>query len=110
MSAIEPLIKRKLFATEEDAINQLVSDYVLRQISDAQTELSAFEHKYGMTFQQFEEYLHDRSLLLTEGEFTDEQRRVLGRLVMEEEDDWLEWKAMKEILESWLGLRAETEQ
>jgi hypothetical protein len=26
---------------------------------------------------------------------------------MQEEDDWLEWKASKEMLESWLGLRQE---
>ncbi len=26
---------------------------------------------------------------------------------MEEEDDWLDWKVAKEMLESWLGLRQE---
>jgi hypothetical protein len=26
---------------------------------------------------------------------------------MQEEDDWLDWKVSKEMLESWLGLRRE---
>jgi hypothetical protein len=26
---------------------------------------------------------------------------------MQEEDDWLEWKASKEMLENWLGVRQE---
>ena len=28
----------------------------------------------------------------------------LGKAVMGEEDDWLDWKAAQEILESWLGI------
>lgn len=109
MSAIEPLLRRKLFATEEDAINQLVSEYVLRQIAEKQRELSDFERKYGMSFEQFGEYLHERSRLLSESALTAEQHKVLGQAVMQEEDDWLEWKMTKEMLESWLGLRMETE-
>jgi len=26
---------------------------------------------------------------------------------MQEEDDWLDWKAARELLENWLGLRQE---
>jgi hypothetical protein len=99
MSAIEPLLKRKLFASEEEAISRLVSDYVLRQISEKQRELSAFERKYGMSFEQFGEYLHERSRLMSEGALTKEQRAALGQAVMQEEDDWLDWKVAKEILE-----------
>ena len=60
-----------------------------------------------MDFQQFSAYLHERSLLLAEGDLSLEQRRALGRAIMREEDDWLDWKVAQEMLESWLGLRQE---
>ena len=106
-AVIEPLLKRKIFATEEQAIRELLKDYVLRQIAAQQRELARFERKYGMHFARFEEYLHERSVLLEAGGLSTEQRQSLGRAIMQEEDDWLDWKAAKEMLESWLGLRQE---
>jgi len=110
MSTIETLVKRKLFETEEEAIHQLVSEYILRQISERQEEVSRFERKYGMPFKQFSEYLHQRSVMLAKEGLSDEHRQSLGHAIMQEEDDWLEWKVSKEMLESWLGLRSETEK
>ena len=107
MSAIEPLIRRKIFATEEEAIHQLLREYILRQIAVRQREIARFERKYGMSFERFGEYLHERSRLLESGDLAAEQRQILGRAVMQEEDDWLEWKAATEMLESWLGLQTE---
>jgi hypothetical protein len=106
-TAIEPLIRRKIFNTQEEAIRELLREYILRQIDTFRQEVSQFEQKYGMGFQQFSEYLHERSVLLEKGDFSAEQRQALGQAVMQEEDDWLEWKAAQEILESWLGLRQE---
>jgi hypothetical protein len=60
-----------------------------------------------MSFQQFHEYLQERSRLLESGDLSPEQRQALGRAVMQEEDDWLDWKAAQEMLESWLGIRQE---
>ena len=60
-----------------------------------------------MRFEQFAEYLHERSLLLEEGDLSPEQRQILGRAIMQEEDDWLDWKVAREMLESWLGLHRE---
>ncbi|GAB4527956.1 MAG: hypothetical protein Kow0063_03770 [Anaerolineae bacterium] len=105
--AIEPLIRRKIFNTEEEAIRELLREYILRQIGALQQEVSHFEQKHGMRFQQFSEYLHERSVLLEKGDFSAAQRQALGQAVMQEEDDWLEWKAAQEMLESWLGLRQE---
>ena len=105
--AIEPLIGRKIFNTEEEAIRELLREYILRQIDALQQEVSRFEQKHGMRFQQFGEYLHERSVLLEKGDFPAEQRQALGQAVAQEEDDWLEWKAAQEILESWLELRQE---
>ena len=104
---IEPLIKRKIFATEEEAIRTLMQQYILQQIATLQQILDHFEQKYGMRFQQFTDYLHERSLLLEKGQLTVEQRRMLGQAIMQEEDDWLDWKVTREMLESWLGIRQE---
>jgi Arc/MetJ-type ribon-helix-helix transcriptional regulator len=106
-TAIEPLIRRKIFSSQEEAIRELLREYILRQIDTFREEVNQFEQKYGMGFQQFSEYLHERSILLEKGDFSAGQRQALGQAVMQEEDDWLEWKADQEMLESWLGLRQE---
>ena len=104
---VEALIKRNIFASEEEAINELVRDYVLRQVEGLQTEVRQFEHKYGMDFQQFQQYLHERSVLLENKSLPAEQLEPLNAAIMQEEDDWLDWKAARNMLENWLGLRRE---
>ena len=106
-AAIEPLIRRKIFNTEEEAIRELLREYVLQQIAALRRKVGRFERKYGMRFQQFGEYLHERSVLLESGDLSTEQRQALGQAIMQEEDDWLDWKAAQGMLESWLGLRQE---
>jgi len=106
-TAIEPLIKRRVFASEEEAIRKLLRDYLLGEISRRKREVRRFERTYGMDFQQFNVYLHERSLLLAKEDLSPEQRQALGRALMREEDDWLDWKVAEEMLESWLGLREE---
>jgi hypothetical protein len=98
---IEPLISRRIFTTEEEAIRELMREYILKQISALQRKISYFERKYGMRFIQFGDYLHEKSVLLLNGDFSPEQRRSLGQVIMQEEDDWLEWKASSEMLENW---------
>ena len=106
-AVMEPLIRRRVFVTEEEAVRSLLRQYVLQRVSALQRELARFERKYGMRFEQFAEYLHERSVLLEKGELPPEQRQVLGQAIMQEEDDWLDWKVAQEMLESWLGLRKE---
>ena len=106
-AVMEPLIRRKVFATEEEAVRTLLRQYVLQQVSALQRDSARFEREYGMKFEQFVEYLHERSILLEKGELFPKQRQVLGQAIMQEEDDWLEWKAVREMLESWLGLHQE---
>ena len=107
-AAIEPLIRRKIFTTEEQAIRELLRDYILRQIAMLQREATRFERKYGMHFERFGEYLHERSVLLEMSQLPSQQHQALGQAIMQEEDDWLDWKVAREMLESWLGLRQET--
>jgi len=71
--AIEPLIGKKIFNTEEEAIRE--REYILRQIA-------ALKRKYGMRFQQFSDYLHERSVLLENDALSIEQRQT----IMQEED------------------------
>ncbi len=105
--AVEPLVRRRIFASEDQAAHELVRDYLLRQVASLQREVARFERKSGMHFERFGEYLHERSTLLEASQLEPGQRQALGRPVMQEEDDWLEWKAAQEILESWLGVRHE---
>lgn len=107
MTLIEPLIRRRIFANEEQATRELVRDYVLRQVTALQQELACFEDKYGMSFDQFGAYLHERSVLLESEQLSSQQRQSLGQAIMREEDDWFDWKVALEMLESWLGLRQE---
>lgn len=106
---LEPLVTRRLFATPEEAAQKLVRDYVLRQIMSCRERIGAFERKSGMDFSHFTEYTSERTALLRRStDLPPEQRQSLAQAVMQEEDDWLDWKAAEEFLQSWLGLQAET--
>jgi recombinational DNA repair ATPase RecF len=104
---VEPLIRRNIFTSEEEAIQELVRDYIVRQLEILQNEIHQFERKYGMNFQQFHQYLHERSALLEKKALPMKRLQALNMAVMQEEDDWLDWKAARELLENWLGLRQE---
>lgn len=106
-TVIEPLIKKKIFSTEAEAIHELTREYILRQIDTLRRKAGRFERKYGMRFQQFSEYLHERSVLLENNNLSAEQRQKLSQAIMQEEDDWLDWKVAKEMIESWIGLPRE---
>ena len=104
---IEPLIRKKIFNAEEEAIQELTREYILRQIDSLRRKIGRFERKYGMRFQQFCDYLHKRSVLLEKSKVSAEQRQVLALAIMQEEDDWLDWEVAQEMIESWIGLQQE---
>lgn len=106
-TVIEPLIRRKIFPSEEAAVREIVKDYILRQVTTLKREVSRFERKYGMNLERFRQYLHERSLLLERADFSEAQRQTLSRAVMQEEDDCMDWQVAQDFLESWLGLRQE---
>ncbi len=87
---VEPLIRHKAFASTEEAVSELVADFVLRQIDRYRERIGSFEKRYGMTFEQFSAYLKERSSLLVNGHLDPEQKREVARAVMVEEDDHLE--------------------
>ena len=108
-TVLEPLIRRRIFVDEESAVRTLVLHYVLNQVDDLRQQIQTLEQKYGMRYDQFDAYLHERSQLLVSGTLGDDERSTLGQAIMQEEDDWLDWKSSTELLESWLGLESETQ-
>ncbi len=104
---IELLIKRRIFKTEDEAIRNLLRDYILGKIAGLRREIGRFERKYGMRFEQFSDYIHDRSVLLETGNLSENQRLNLSQAIMQEEDAWLDWKVAREMLDSWLGINRE---
>ena len=60
-----------------------------------------------MRFEQFSDYLHERSVLLQSGDLSAEKRQSLSQAIMQEEDYSFDWKVGQEMLESWIGIRKE---
>ena len=103
---VEPLVRSQAFPSTEEAIRTLVRDYILREIRHYRRRLVALEKRYKMSFDQFSAYLKERSALLSNGHLDPEQKKRVAQAVMEEEEDWLDWKIARDFLESWLGLKA----
>lgn len=99
---IEPFVRRGLFASPEQAVTEMARDYVLRQIEHHQAIVQKLQTRYGMTYEQFEDYLRARSETLQAV-----PDPALNLAVMAEEDDALDWKIAREMLRSWLGLQIE---
>ena len=45
--------------------------------------------------------------MLEKSNLSAEQRQKLSQAIMQEEDDLLDWKVAKELMESWIGIRRE---
>ena len=106
----EPLVRRKLFASSEEAARKLVRHYVLQQIATYRHQIAEFERRHGMDFEQFTRYTSERTALLRRTDRqSDEERQRLAQAIMQDEDDWLEWKATEDMLQSWLGLQEESQ-
>jgi len=106
---LEPFVERKLFGSLEEAARKLAVNYILQQIETYKERVAEFEHKHGMSFDQFTRYTAERTAhLRNPGNTPPEKLLILSQDVMLDEDDWLDWKVAKEMLESWLGLSSET--
>jgi hypothetical protein len=102
---LEPFVRRQIFPTTEDAARRLATDYVAKHIQTEQRKITRLERKHGMTFRKFEEYLHQRSKRLKSASLKPIEKKHLGRVIMDEEEDWFEWKAASEMLDRWLTLK-----
>jgi hypothetical protein len=59
-AVVAPLVERKVFDTEEEAVRSLLGEYILGQIEKLRQDTTRFEQKYGMRFEQFAAYVHER--------------------------------------------------
>ncbi|MGC9393409.1 MAG: hypothetical protein ACP5J4_00990 [Anaerolineae bacterium] len=100
---VEPFVRRGLFASPEQAVTEMAREYILRQIEYYRSNIEALQAKYSMTYEQFEAYLQSRSATLLR-----QPHPSLNQAVMAEEEDALDWKIAREMLQSWLGLQAES--
>jgi hypothetical protein len=104
-AVVDPFVRRGLFPNAEVAVAEIARDYVLRQIERYRAIDASFQTRYGMTYEQFDEYLRVRSKALSEA-----PSPALNKAIMVEEDDALEWKIARDMVRSWLGLQGEVAQ
>lgn len=97
---LEPFIQRGLFESPEKAVIAMARDYVLRQVERYQATIDGFQHKYGMEYEQFEDYLKARSATLATTPDIE-----LNQEIMAEEEDALDWKIARDMLTNWLGIQ-----
>ena len=102
LAVIEPFVRRGLFATPERAVMEMARDFTLHQVERYRAIAEGLQTKYGMTFEQFDAYLHARAATLVQ-----QPNPTLSQAVMLEEEDALTWKTATEMLQAWLGLQAE---
>lgn len=107
IQAVEPLLRRRVFQSEEEAVKEMTKDYVLHHVDELRRDVARFEKKYGMSFGQFNSYVAERARLLSGTELSAKERQSLGKKIMQEEDDCLDWKAARDMMMSWLGLQQE---
>src|SRR3972149_5252455 len=99
---VEPLVRRRIFPTNEEAGRELVTDFVMRQIDESRAKIEELEKRYSMPFEQFCGYLKERSTLLITGQIDPEQRKKVAQSIVQEEEDWLDWKIARDSLQDWL--------
>ncbi|GFP26648.1 hypothetical protein HKBW3S43_00347 [Candidatus Hakubella thermalkaliphila] len=99
---IESFVRRGLFASPEQAVVEMARDYILHQVERYRAIAEHLQSKYAMTYEQFEAYLKSRSATVAAT-----PNPVLNQAVMTEEEDALDWKIAREMLQAWLGLEAE---
>ena len=97
---IEPFVKRGIFESPEKAVAEMARDYVLHQIERYRTKVEQYETQYGMRYEQFQTYLQARTTHLTTHPSPE-----LHQAIMEEEEDALNWKIARDMLNNWLGLQ-----
>jgi hypothetical protein len=87
----EPLVRTSLYPSPEQALKSIILDYVDRQMTQIEAELKRYEQKYQLTFAEWSESLS-------------------GRASIADEDDWLDWEANLDMLDSWRQIKSDIEQ
>ena len=77
-----PFVLAGVYKDENVALTDIVLDYVRRKIDQYDNCIIAFQKKYDCDFDQFTERIREKASL-------------------EAEDDWMEWKGVKEMRHAW---------
>ena len=91
IAVVEPFVRRGLFPNAEMAAAEIARDYLLRQIERYRAVETALQARYGMTYEQFDDYLRARSGILRK-----KPNPALNQAIMIEEDDALDWKVARD--------------
>ena len=86
----EPFVRTGIYASPAQALKHIILDYVERQIAWAEAERQRYEQKYQRTFAEWSESLS-------------------GQATIADEDDWMEWEAILDMLDGWRQIKAEVE-
>ncbi len=87
----EPLVRAGFYPTPEKALKHIVLDFVDRRIAWAQTKVRRLEKKHGQSF-------------------ADYTRSLAGKATTADEDEWMEWESLLDMLESWRQVRSEIQR
>jgi len=85
------LVRAGFFPTSEQALKHIVLDFIDRRIAWAQAKVRRFEKKHGQSF-------------------ADYTGTLTGRATSIEEDEWMEWESLLDMLESWRQVKEEVQR
>ena len=86
----QPFVRTGIYASPEQALKHIILDYIERQIAWAEAERRRYEQKYQSTFAEW-------------------SRSLSGQATITDEDDWMEWEAILDMLDGWRRIKAEVE-
>lgn len=87
----EPLVRAGFYPTSEQALKHIVLDYIDRRIAWAQVQVRRFEKKHGQSFAAY-------------------GRSLTEQATIADEDEWMEWESLLDMLESWRQVKAEVQR
>lgn len=81
------LVSQERFSTKEEALCALARSAIHAKVSRYRRRILRFQRKYGQDFESFSSSLRERA-------------------TPEQEDDWLDWKSARAMLEEWHAVDA----
>lgn len=86
----EPLVRAGFYPTSEQALKHIILDYIDRRIAWAQAQVRRLEKKHGS--------------------FAAYSRSLTEQATIVDEDVWMEWESLLDMLESWRQVKAEVQR
>ncbi len=79
---VRPLVLSGIYKNEKLALKDIVLDYLLKKSQNYKLTILKFQSKYELNFKDFSE-------------------KIKNNAKMQEEEDWMDWKAAIEMNEAW---------